>query len=179
MRVRTLTAVAIGIALLTIGGVAAAGATPAPNTEPKASAAKETNPLAGKWVGTTQTSPSYSGPIRPITYRITNRGRVLDFSITGTLNKAPSGDPCPTPIEVTQTMPSVKMEKPTDFYPKGKRWQWDGPSTEGLGQMYSVGKTISGFRSMEGAAVLGQLGGIATPSGPCRSGNISWTARRK
>ena len=179
MRVRTLTAVAIGIALLTIGGVAVAGATPSSNTEAKASGSIETNPLAGKWVGTTQTTPTYSGPIRPITYRITNRGRVLDFSITGTLNLKPPRGPCPTRIEVTQTMPSVKMEKPTDFYPKGKRWLFQGPSTEGLGRMASVGKTISGFRSMEGAVVLGHAGGIATPSGPCRSGNIHWTARRK
>ena len=69
---------------------------------------------------------TYQGTPAPVSYRITNGGKVVDFSTTVTLDKTPGGAPCPTPIDVTFTMPPVKMESPSPTYPKGKKFGFSG-----------------------------------------------------
>ena len=74
---------------------------------------KGKNRLAGNWVGATQMTNTYSGAPAPVSYRITKAGKVVNFATTVTLDKQPSGDACPTPIQQSFSVPPVKMVQPS------------------------------------------------------------------
>jgi hypothetical protein len=161
-----------------------AAANPASATKKKAK-----NPLAGNWVGTTTMTNTYSGAPAPVSYRITNAGEVVNFATTVTLNKQPSGGPCPTPILATVSMPPVRMSKPSETYPKGKRFTFIGTNVAPTAHLYANGKVgigskqgstgFQGFRKMEGAIILGGLGTIeVAPSVICKTGAVYWSANR-
>ena len=177
-------AVAAGLALLVAALIGDTATGPA-GAKTKA---KAKNPLAGSWVGMTAATNTYSGAPAPVSYRITNGGKVVDFSTTVTLDKTPGGGPCQTPVEVTFTMPPVKMDTPSPTYPKGKRFSFSGTGGNPPGQGEANGKTgigsaqgatgFQGFRKMEGGIIWGVGGSISTPSGPCRTGGVYWSATR-
>lgn len=150
---------------------------------------KATNPLAGNWVGTTTMTNTYSGAPAPVSYQITNAGEVINFATTVTLNKQPSGGDCPTPMQATVSMPPVRMSQPSQVYPKGKRFTFDGTNIAPTAHLYVKGKTgigskqgstgFQGFRKMEGGIILGGLGTIEVAPGViCKTGAVYWSANR-
>lgn len=165
----------------------AAGEGPPADARPLADATKTkkkkpANRLAGRWEGTTKPTSTYSGPAAPVTYRITKSGQVLDFTTTVTTNKTPGGgEECATPIQVTATLPPVKLFKPDAYFPKGKRFEYRGFSGSPAASLQADGKVAPPYkpaRSMEGGLTMGMGSTIVTPSGPCRTGAVYWSARR-
>lgn len=143
-------------------------------------ATKSRNPLAGNWVGMTNSTNTYSGAPAPLSYRITRNGAVINFTTTVTLDKTPGGDSCPNPIQATVTMAPVKMTKTSTTYPKGKRFDFNGTGGSPPGALRVTGKINSGFRLMEGGIVFGGAGTVeVSPGVLCRTGAVHWTARRK
>ncbi len=69
-------------------------------TAPAASSAggkkEPVNPLAGRWVGMTESTTTYPGTPAPVSYRITNSGQVVDFTTTVTLHYWLNPPPPPT-----------------------------------------------------------------------------------
>lgn len=176
-------AIAVASALIGAGGAI---------DESAAKKKKPKNPLAGNWVGSTASTITYSGAPAPLSYRITRNGTVVDFTTTVTLDRTPSGGNCPNPIQSTVAMPPAKMNKPSETYPKGKRFTFDGTNISPPARLYANGKVgigskqapgmksdFQGYRKMEGAITLGGQGTIeVSPGVICRTGAVYWSATR-
>ena len=157
----------VALGLATVAGPASAGK----------SAGK--NPLAGKWSGVTNMTPTWPGPAAPISFQITKSGKVVNLSTTVTLNipqTAPSSADCQAAAPPAVTMPPVKMDKPSEVYPKGKRFDYTGPNGSSPGNLVAKGKVNSGFRKMEGAVLLRDV--EISPGSTCRTGNAHYTVKR-
>ena len=133
------------------------------------SQAKTKNPLAGRWTGMTEVTPTWSGPPAPISFRITKAGYVANLTTSATLNQ------CATAATASVAMPPVRMNKPVPGYPKGKRFDYSGPGVQPSGQLGADGKIISA-RKMEGALLLTQV--EISPGVKCRTGNVHYTVKR-
>lgn len=145
------------------------------------SSAKAKNPLAGRWTGTTSPTPTWPGPAAPISFQITNSGRVVSLSTTVTLNvmlgKSTTPGDCQAAAPVPVSMPAVKMNKTSATYPKGKRFDYDGPNASLPGTELSAdGKINSGFRKMEGALLVRDA--EIAPGTFCRTGNVHYFVKR-
>jgi hypothetical protein len=146
-----------------------------------AASAEAKNPLAGSWTGTTSPTPTWPGPAAPISFQITNSGRVVNLSTTVTLNvtmgKSTMPGDCQAAAPVPVGMPPVKMNKPSASYPKGKRFDYDGPNASLTGTELSAdGKINSGFRKMEGALLVSDV--EIAPGAFCRTGNVHYFVKR-
>ncbi len=98
----------------------------------------------------------------------------------------------PQPTQATVSMPAVRMQKSSEFYPKGKKWTFTGtnPSPAGAlnvtGKPFVAGKSFGPqeggsleYRRMEGGLVLGGSGTVVVAPGVnCRTGAVYWSARR-
>lgn len=151
-------------------------ATRKPNKKPK-------NPLAGRWEGMTGPSGSYPGPPGPMSYRITKAGAVRDLSMTVTPNRARGDVPCPTPVAVVVTLPPFKLDKPTNNFPKGKRFDFEREAASPAGVLLELhGKVVPPFKAantMNGNALVGYGDGfLPTPGGECKTGGVAFEAHR-
>jgi hypothetical protein len=137
------------------------------------SQAKTTNPLAGRWTGMTEVTPTWAGPPAPISFQITNRGYVVNLTTTVTLSW-PAGNPpgCSSAPPASVTMPSVRLNKPTPAFPKGKRFDY---SSLGPGLVAADGKVITA-RKMEGGLNVRRV--AVAPDLACGTGNVHYTVRR-
>jgi hypothetical protein len=153
------------------------------------------NPLAGRYVGTTEEGYQVS-------FRITSAGRVVNFSAT-TLLSCPQPQPPPPPpgqppqppvppttlVATVNTPTAIRLIKPSVTYPKGKRFAYPGsgwaPGGSPPGEVIIVGKASKGFVRMDGFFWLRNVQG---PGGQtCRTrynnelggvGIPSWDARK-
>lgn len=84
--------------------------------------------------------------------------------------------PCPNPTNgVAATNPSpIKMVKATDVYPKGKKFDFRGPSGTGVGQVHPSGHALR--RGLSGQVDVVRVG---TPGNFCGSVSSTWTAKMK
>jgi hypothetical protein len=172
MRCRRKLRSAVLIAVLALGLASVAGLASAGEGGGK-------NPLAGSWTGMTNATPTWPGPAAPISFRITNSGKVVNLSTTVTLNiaqKAPNDAACLAAAPVAVTMPPVKMNKPSGTYPKGKRFDYHGPSVTPPGELLAQGKVNKGFRKMEGALLIRNV--EISPGATCKTGNVHYTVKR-
>jgi hypothetical protein len=137
------------------------------------SQAKTQNPLAGRWTGMTEVTPTWSGPPAPISFRITKAGYVVNLTTTVTLDW-PAGNPpgCSSAPPAPVSMPSVRLNKPVPGFPKGKRFDYSSP---GPGLVHADGKVITA-RKMEGGLNVRR---VAVPAGlTCGTGNVHYTVKR-
>lgn len=128
------------------------------------------NPLAGKYKGTN--NQGY-----PVEFKVSEGGKVLGFSSMVNLTNR-DGFPglCPNPVYgfTTTSSSPITMIKRTDFYPKGKKFDFRGPNGTGVGEVH-----ISGQASSKGMS--GQVDGnrVGTPGNFCDSDSSAWTAKQK
>lgn len=148
-------------------GLATAGAAGPAVAKKKHSA----NPLAGRWTGTTQITPTWSGPPAPISFQITKAGYVVNLRTTVTLDWSNNPPGCSSAPPVAVNMPAVRLNKPVPAFPKGKRFDYTGPYP----LIHADGKVITA-RKMEGALLLRQV--EISPGVKCGTGNVHYTVKR-
>jgi hypothetical protein len=136
------------------------------------SQAKTKNPLAGRWTGMTEVTPTWSGPPAPISFRITNAGYVVGLTTTVTLDWSNNPPGCSSAPPVSVSMPSVRLNKPVPGFPKGKRFDY---SSLGPGLVFADGKVITA-RKMEGGLLVRRV--AVAPDLTCGTGNVHYTVRR-
>ena len=127
------------------------------------------NPLAGRWTGMTAAGRSWPGPPAPISFQITKRGYVLNFTTTVTLNYGPSE--CSSAPPFTVNMPPVRMNKPVPGYPKGKRFDYSGPYP----LVRATGQVITA-RKMQGYLAVRQV--EISPTLKCGTGLVHYNVTR-
>lgn len=168
-------ALAFGTALAIVASIAMVGSGPADAKK------KVTNPLAGSYRGTTEEGGSVS-------FTITRRGAVVNFVAAPTtlLCSQPWIDmtmpPPPTTTiigTVTAALP-FRLTGPEPGYPKGHRFDYDGPGGNPAGTVQISGKLAVGFRGMEGYFKLYR---VSSDPYTCRDdvppvGLVSWDARK-
>jgi hypothetical protein len=183
----TRTASVVSAALLCAGMLAAAATGPASAKKAKG---KLTNPLAGRYTGTTEDGGTVS-------FRITRAGAVRNFTAgpatlicTHPPVLSPEGVqvefPPPTVLTTAATVSAagpIRLAKPVAGYPKGKRFDYSGPGGNPQGIASITGKVAKGFRGMEGFYFLKRVpSGNATCAMDAAStggaGLVSWEARR-
>ena len=128
------------------------------------------NPLAGSYAGVNQEG-------HPVTFRITSKGKVVDFAGGITLVCYPTTPPPPftfatgTLVTVTVTFPPTKLEKPTGNFPKGKRFTYQGPDAQYGGSLTVTGKPAGSTRKVEGFISVKQVDGssVGLPGQQCRN----------
>lgn len=135
------------------------------------SQAKTKNPLAGRWTGMTQVTPTWSGPPAPISFQITKGGYVVNLTSTVTLDWGSNPPGCNSAPPASVNMPPVRMNKPVPGYPKGKRFDYTGP----FPLIFADGKVITA-RKMEGALLLRRV--EISPGLICGTGNVHYTVKR-
>jgi hypothetical protein len=121
----------------------------------------------------TEVTPTWSGPPAPISFHITNAGYVTNLTTTVTLDW-PAGNPpgCSSAPPASVSMPSVRLNKPTPAFPKGKRFDY---SSLGPGLIQADGKVITA-RKMEGGLNVRRI--AVPPALTCGTGNVHYTVKR-
>jgi hypothetical protein len=125
-----------------------------------------------------------AGPRRPdqlSNHQLGEGGQPLHNGPTVTLNvmlgKSTTPGDCQAAAPVPVSMPAVKMNKTSATYPKGKRFDYDGPNASLPGSELSAdGKINSGFRKMEGALLVRDV--EIAPGTFCRTGNVHYFVKR-
>jgi hypothetical protein len=120
----------------------------------------------------TEVTPTWSGPPAPISFRITNRGYVVNLTTTVTLDWSNNPPGCSSAPPASVSMPPVRLNKPVPGFPKGKRFDYSSP---GPGLIFADGKVITA-RKMEGALLLRRV--AVSPDLVCGTGNVHYTVRR-
>ena len=136
------------------------------------SQAKTKNPLAGRWTGMTEVTPSWSGPPAPISFQITKGGSVVSLTSTVTLDWGYNPPGCGSAPPASVNMPPVRMNKPVSGYPKGKRFDYE---SFGPGLVQAIGKVIS-VRKMEGLLTVRRI--EIAPGLICGTGLVHYTVKR-
>ena len=134
------------------------------------SAKKSGNPLAGKYKGTNDQG-------YPVAFKVSDAGKVLNFSsmVDLTLRDGLPG-PCPNPTSgvAAENPEPIKLVNRTDFYPKGKKFDFRGPNGTGVGQVHISGHATS--KGMSGQVDVIKAG---TPGNFCGSVTSRWTGKTK
>jgi hypothetical protein len=133
---------------------------------------KATNPLAGRWNGMTQATPSWPGPPAPISFQITNAGYVVNLTtIVSPVWLGQTPPECSSAPPVPVTMPAVRLNKPAPGFPKGKRFDYSGPYplVEAFGHVITA-------RKMEGGLLVRQV--AISPDLKCGTGLVHYAVTR-
>ena len=171
---------------------------------PAAGKKKRQNPLAGSYSG--QTTDGF-----PVNFRITNAGRVVGFGpavLLGLVDFNPATDKdlslvcpptgkgstcmveCPGLTTAAVSAPTLALSKPTQAFPRGKRFEYRGPGGSPPGNIASGASApgISGSPQFGSRGFTGTLSGrVSIQSVPvngrtCASGQQTltprWEARR-